>query len=455
MMKFNYLSHISILTGLVFSLMTGCADHKDQVLAVVGNRTITADDFAARYQSIRDKLNLPDNGQVRTELLRTMVDEELLICQAIQKGYDRDPAGTHEFQRIKIQELLNTYHRKNITDHIQIHKNELENYYIRFNTRIKARHLYAPSKKQADSLYNEIMHGRTFQDLARYIYTDPKLRDTGGSLNVFTVDEMDPSFENAAFSLDIGRISPPVRTAQGYSIIQVEDRITKPLLTETDFLKQRPALEKYVRHRKIMEATQKHVDSLRQILKISFYDPAVKELLGLLSQRRAVSATTLSNEDISSLPDDESFLHKKLVQSELGIWDIRTFQKYVQFTSEGQRRWIRNQENLEDFIAGLVIRAHMLARASELGYEKSETFAPRIKHAFDDYLLKRMEGEISVSTAQIREQANASFEPELKRAARQQMLNSLRSQIKTVTYPENLKSMHLEPSIHKETFDDE
>ena len=103
----------------------------------------------------------------------------------------------------------------------------------------------------------------SFEELAEENFKDPQLRDTGGALGYFTVDEMDPAFEDAAFALDIGQISKPIRTAQGYSIIQVQDRIIRPLLTESEYIKHRSKLEDYCRYRKKIKATQTFVDSLR------------------------------------------------------------------------------------------------------------------------------------------------------------------------------------------------
>ena len=60
--------------------------------------------------------------------------------------------------------------------------------------------------------------------LAKTSFNDPMLRDNGGSLGYFTVDEIDPAFEEAAFAPKIGELSQPVRTNDGYSIIRVDDR---------------------------------------------------------------------------------------------------------------------------------------------------------------------------------------------------------------------------------------
>jgi parvulin-like peptidyl-prolyl isomerase len=78
--------------------------------------------------------------------------------------------------------------------------------------------------------------GVSFKELAKQVFTDTTLRNNGGSLGYITWGYTDPSFESVAYSLKVGEVSRPVNTAQGYSIIKVDDRIEDPFTTETEFL---------------------------------------------------------------------------------------------------------------------------------------------------------------------------------------------------------------------------
>jgi parvulin-like peptidyl-prolyl isomerase len=370
-----------------------CSRRNPDALAVVGNRTLTVSDFTARAAAVERRISLTDNLRLRQEILRKLVDEELLIAEAVRKGYRNDPAGKRERERIAIQELLDADLRRNVSDRIRIGEDELKTAFIRLNTRIKARHLYAASKSEADSLYLELEKGETFESLARRIFKDPRLRDTGGSLGTFTADEMDPVFEDAAFSLNPGQISKPIRTAQGYSILQVEARTVKPLLTESDYAKNRSKLEPYCRRRKIRKAAQANVDSLRRFLDISFNPQVVEELLQRILRRTADRA--MLPEEESGFPDDPSFRRRELMRSKLGVWNIKTFRERASFTSEEQSRWIRDRETLEDFIAGLAVRDFMLSRARDQRLDRSAACRKAVERKTDDYLLNRMLREIS------------------------------------------------------------
>ncbi|MGH7492987.1 MAG: peptidylprolyl isomerase [bacterium] len=365
------------------------------LLAVIAHRAIREENFIVRYKTLRTRTDIPDNAQSRRGIFNTMLEEELLIVEAEARGYDNDAYGRFQIERIQTQVLLEAYHQRFISGGMPVSEDELRQVFIRFNTKIKARHLYAPSFRQADSLYTALQNGKSFEELARENFQDPQLRDTGGSVGYFSVDEMDPSFEDAALTLSLGEISKPVRTAQGYSIIQVQDRMTRPLLTESEYAKRRFGLARYWRSRKVKEATRAYVDSLRRELEISFYKPVVIELLDSIKKRSFAPAGT---EDSYALQHDEDLGQKELVRSKLGVWRVKTFNQYAQFTSEEQLQWMRNEENLEDFIAGLVVRAHMLSRAKKLGLHRSESYHASVKQKTDEYLLKRMEETISLQT---------------------------------------------------------
>jgi hypothetical protein len=69
--------HRAAFIGLILLLAAGseCRQSKDPVLAVVGKRTVTAGVFAERLIEARTRMNLPDNGKVRKEVLRMMVED--------------------------------------------------------------------------------------------------------------------------------------------------------------------------------------------------------------------------------------------------------------------------------------------------------------------------------------------------------------------------------------------
>jgi peptidyl-prolyl cis-trans isomerase SurA len=75
---------------------------------------------------------------------------------------------------------------------------------------------------QADSILTELRNGADFETAAKRFSMDPASKDQGGSLGWFRRGQMETKFEDVAFALRPGTISPPVETPYGYHLIQVE-----------------------------------------------------------------------------------------------------------------------------------------------------------------------------------------------------------------------------------------
>jgi len=106
----------------------------------------------------------------------------------------------------------------------------------RFGERVRARHILVrvpstASKEEKDAALKKIKDvqarlkkGDDFTDLAKKYSDDPGSKDRGGDLGYFSHGDMVPSFDKAAFGLDVGQTSDIVTTDFGYHIIQVQEK---------------------------------------------------------------------------------------------------------------------------------------------------------------------------------------------------------------------------------------
>ena len=131
--------------------------------------------------------------------------------------------------------------------------------FSRVNEQIAARHLFAKTEEEANNLYELAKIGVDFNTLAKQVFTDSVLQNNGGYLGYFTWGDMDPAFEDAAYSLKVGEISPPIKTAYGYSIIKVEDKTVNPLLTESEFQRKKSHLQDVIKMRKKEPSEQEYI----------------------------------------------------------------------------------------------------------------------------------------------------------------------------------------------------
>ncbi len=85
--------------------------------------------------------------------------------------------------------------------------------------KIKARHILVDQEFECQDLLKKMSEGSTFEELAAKFSKCPS-KARGGDLGEFGKGRMVPSFEEAAFALNVNEVSGPVRTQFGYHLIQ-------------------------------------------------------------------------------------------------------------------------------------------------------------------------------------------------------------------------------------------
>ena len=81
-------------------------------------------------------------------------------------------------------------------------------------------------KTKVDSIYNLAISGEDFAELAKK-YSEGPSAPQGGDLGYFSKGKMVPAFEEAAFQLNKGEISEPVKSRFGWHIIKLIDKRIK------------------------------------------------------------------------------------------------------------------------------------------------------------------------------------------------------------------------------------
>src|SRR5262249_16487619 len=127
-----------------------------------------------------------------------------------------------------------------------------------------ARHILVETEEEAKQVEDELKKGADFAELAKKKSKDPGASD-GGDLGFFTKDQMVPEFSAAAFALEPGKISDPVKSQLGWHVIKVEEkRNRKP----PDFDQVKGQIETYVTRK----AQAEYVGKLREAAKIERFD---------------------------------------------------------------------------------------------------------------------------------------------------------------------------------------
>jgi peptidyl-prolyl cis-trans isomerase SurA len=201
-------------------------DLNNKVLLNVAGRDIQAGEFLRMYKKSLEPGKTPDSE----EYLQQFIVFKLKVADALSEGTDTTAAFRKEFNGYRNQ-LAQNY----LTDPA-VKENMLHEAYNRSLTEIKASHLLISvpgdglpadtlkAFQKALSARQRIITGESFEDVARSLSEDPSVKMNGGNLGYFTAFQMITPFEDAAYSLNPGDISLPVRTTYGYHIIKVTDK---------------------------------------------------------------------------------------------------------------------------------------------------------------------------------------------------------------------------------------
>ena len=252
-------------------------DVVDKVIAVVGQNMIKKSELETAYlqQKMNSNFIIENEYEKRCDILEGMLINKLMLHQAEVDSVEvtEDEVNREMDNRIRYmisaygsQEMLEkqmrrslseikSYYKDVIKENIMIAQIEqkltgsitvtprevvdfynsipkdslptIEQEYV-FSQIVKTPEVSEEEKERVKSKLNEyrdrILKGSKFSTIATLYSEDPASAKKGGELGFFSRGQMVGEFENAAFALQDGEISPIIETKYGYHIIQMIER---------------------------------------------------------------------------------------------------------------------------------------------------------------------------------------------------------------------------------------
>ncbi len=198
-----------------------------EVLATVNGKEITDDDLKIAAEDLGSSIPQQLQGKARdTYLLDYLIDSELVAQKAEGDKPDQDPGFAKRLAYYRDKILAETLLTKVAKDAVTPEK--LQQTYDQAakgdkpQTEIHARHILVETEADAQAALKRIKAGEDFVKVAKEVSKDGAA--DGGDLGWFTKDRMVPEFAEAAFKLNEGEVSDPVKTQFGWHIIKVEGK---------------------------------------------------------------------------------------------------------------------------------------------------------------------------------------------------------------------------------------
>ena len=231
----NSMSRLGLLTSAAAICLTAVlgsglpvrAQDTNPVLAKVNGAEIRQSDLAVAEEELGPSLQQMDPATRRENLIAFLIDMKIVAKAAETKKV----ADSSEFKqrlafardRLLMDSLLATEGKAAVTDDAMKKVYEEATKQVSGEQEVHARHILVPTEEEAKAIKAELDKGADFAKLAKEKSKDPGAAD-GGDLGFFTKEQMVPEFSAAAFALEPGKVSDPVKSQFGWHVIKVEEK---------------------------------------------------------------------------------------------------------------------------------------------------------------------------------------------------------------------------------------
>lgn len=218
------------VAGLLCSLAVS-AQVNDPVIMTVGGKPVLRSEFEYSYNK-NNTDGVIDRKTVE-EYVELFVNYKLKVAAALEEHFDTLSSFNKEYLEYRDQQI-----RPTLIDDADIEA-EARKIYQSTKDRIGPDGLVEPAhillrlaqqadaqtqskvKQRADSIYNALLAGADFAEMARKYSEDPGSAQRGGSIGQISRGQTLKEFEDATFALKDGEMSKPVLSSVGYHIIKM------------------------------------------------------------------------------------------------------------------------------------------------------------------------------------------------------------------------------------------
>ena len=328
------------------------AQNSDPVIMKINGNDIKRSEFEYSYnknnsEGVIDKKDVQD-------YLQLYIDYKLKVEAAKDAGIDTLPNIKTELQGYREQMVYPTIENPVFVEAQAYKTYQNAAQYYGTEDLIECQHILIVMKQDAtdrqqaaakttiDSIYNCILKGQSFDELASKHSQDPGSARRGGKLPKFGKGQMIPDFEKVVYQLQPGQISEPFKTTAGWHVVKMNKRAP---------------FEPYsAHHDRIIEFLNKQN---------GFKEAAAEALIDSLAQQRGVDKTVVFDQLLDEMVAKDSD-NKNLAQeyydgtlmyevSKNQVWDkaARDTEGLTNYFKENKKKYTWSEPHFR----GLVVYA--------------------------------------------------------------------------------------------------
>lgn len=221
-----------VISILLLISATSFAQKSNEVVAQVGKKTITLEDFNKKYNEVKSQtINPPTKEQFLEDLVRF----EMGVQEAEKRNLQKDPIVQERFDQEMYKALLEKDIGQRIQK-IQVSDAEMKAWYAK-NPELRTSHILiefkagatptqvAEAKKRATEIYDEVKKSkRPFEELVKLYSDDALSKQVGGDIGWQSRITLVPNYYDAVANMKVGEITGLIETKFGFHIIKLTGR---------------------------------------------------------------------------------------------------------------------------------------------------------------------------------------------------------------------------------------
>ena len=252
--------HKPLLAGLLVGACISCGDERPDdvhLLAKVGEVEITAANlraFEAGLKGAAMRSQHRDNVQ-------TLIDREVLLLQANERGLQRDEEVLAELAKRETKALADAMLRRNVAAKVAVTEDDIEKAYARpgWGEKVVTMEIFVPNREQARQVQALLAQGEDFAEAGRQFAADPYYGVHTGEIRRLAYSPFDSPRDlvQAVFALSVGGVTEPLSLHGGFVIAKVAERRRAALVEVEEGIRealgdeqQKQLRESYLRHLK-------------------------------------------------------------------------------------------------------------------------------------------------------------------------------------------------------------
>ena len=274
----------------LFLLVSCSSEQPSETIPLVAewnNYSVDQQEFRKLYIQETTQKPITDSFEQRKRLATEMIHLKILADQAREESLDTLPEVTERIRRAKEHALRKAYIQETLLNRIpEPTKTDIRAVFDKQNTTLELEQIYSSSEREIDSLYTQLESGTPFETLAatsmsKYNVPNPQ---SAWQMGEVSWNDMDLAPESVAYNLEIGEISRPVPSLNGYHIFRLTNRTRTIQIDESSFETARENLEFDFTQRRFDELSITFIDSTLKVHPLAVNVNVVQRILPVVEQ---------------------------------------------------------------------------------------------------------------------------------------------------------------------------